>query len=175
MKKAISFDLETLDSRASGVILSIGAVVFDEAKLYEEVHIKLSIADQLRWGRTVGASTLLWWFEQNDEARKNATVGPIPLLKGLKDFAGFVKGAGAKAQLWANGQDFDLGILGNLYDTVGQDRPWAYNAGRDMRTLVEVTGGKKPDVKREGVAHDALSDAKHQALIIQALIGGLGK
>jgi len=172
VKKAISFDLETLDSRASAVVLSIGAVIFDEKDLFDEVHIKLSIDDQLRWGRTVGGSTLLWWFEQSGEARLAATSAPRPLLKALHTFAGFVRIAGPKAQLWANGQDFDVGILGSLYDTVGQQRPWAYNAGRDMRTLVEVTGGKKPDVPREGEKHDALSDAKHQARIIQHLLKG---
>src|SRR4051812_7363655 len=127
--KQISFDLETLDTKASAVILSIGAVIFDEDNLYESIKLNLSIEEQLRWGRTIGASTLLFWFGQSGEARLAATINPVPLMRGLALFQSFLPGY--KTPLWANGQDFDLGILGNLYDTISVKRPWDYNMGRD--------------------------------------------
>lgn len=167
--KWVSFDLETLGTKATSVILSIGAVAFDEENLYQETKINVSIDEQLRWGRTIDGSTLLFWFEQSDKARQAATLGPLPIMKSLNMFGGFVQGVPGKPALWANGQDFDLGILGSLYDTVGVVRPWAYNAGRDMRTLVDVYGAK-PDIKFTGEAHDALADAKHQARIIQFIL-----
>lgn len=168
--KHISFDLETLDVRATALVLSIGAVVFDETSLYEELKVNVNIDEQLRWGRTIGGSTLLFWFQQSEKARVAATMGPVPVAKALSTFQGLIQGVGPKVQLWANGQDFDLGILGNLYDTFAVKRPWVYNAGRDMRTLVEVFG--KPDIAFEGEQHDALADAKHQARIIQAILKG---
>lgn len=168
--KHISFDIETLDTRASAVVLSIGAVVFDEKALLNEVKINVSIEEQLRWGRTIGGKTLLFWFEQSGEARLAATIAPLPVAKALSTFAGFILGVGKNTPLWANGQDFDLGIVGSLYDTFGVERPWAYNAGRDMRTLVSLYGGK-PDIPFEGEKHDSLSDAKHQARIIQFILG----
>ena len=167
--KRISFDLETLGTKSSSVVLSLGAVVFDDTKLYDELHVNISIDDQLRWGRTIDGSTLLFWFQQNDDARNGATVAPVPLSKALSTFGGFIQGVGKTATLWANGQDFDLGIIGSLYDTVGVARPWSYNAGRDMRTLVDVYGGK-PDIPFEGTVHNALADAKHQARVIQFIL-----
>jgi hypothetical protein len=171
MKKAISFDLETLGTRATSVILALGAVVFDETQLYEKVHIKFSIQDQLNWGRTIDGATLLFWFEQSPEARLAATQAPAPFIKALEQFGGFVQAQAKNVELWANGQDFDLGMLGHAYDLVGRQRPWQYNAGRDMRTLIALTGGKKPNVAREdGELHNALGDAVFQARIIQTLI-----
>lgn len=168
--KWISFDLETLGVKASSVILSIGAVAFDETTLYQEMKVNLSIEDQLRWGRTIDGPSLLYWFQATEKARIEATKGPVRTTEALDKFAGFIKGVSPKAPVWANGQDFDLGILGNLFDTLGVDRPWAYNAGRDMRTLVAIAGGTKPDIPFEGEKHDALSDAKHQARIIQFIL-----
>jgi hypothetical protein len=166
--KWISFDLETLGVKATSVILSIGAVAFNETELFQEVKVNLNIDEQLRWGRTIDGSTLLFWFQQSDKARVAATMAPVQVAKALNVFGGLIQGVGPKTLLWANGQDFDLGILGNLYDTVGMARPWVYNAGRDMRTLIDITG--KPDIKFEGEQHDALADAKHQAKVIQAAL-----
>lgn len=167
--KWISFDLETLGLKASSVILSIGAVAFNETELLQEMKVNINIDDQLRWNRTIDGSTLLFWFQQSEKARIAATMGPVRITEALDRFSGFIQGVSPKAPVWANGQDFDMGILGNLYDTVGVGRPWAYNAGRDMRTLVDVYG-KKPEIPFEGEQHDALADAKHQARIIQLIL-----
>lgn len=170
--KRISFDLETLDTKASALVLSLGAVVFDEEQFYGDIKVNFSIDEQLRWGRTIGGSTLLFWFSQSEVARRNAVLDPVPLSRGLHSFATFLGlAAGERTELWANGQDFDLGILGNLYDTVMGKRPWAYNVGRDMRTIIALHG--KPEVAFEGEVHDALADAKHQAKIIQSILKGI--
>lgn len=142
--------------------------MFDEKELLDEMKVNIQMDEQLRWGRTIGGSTLLFWFQQSEKARIAATMAPVQVAKALALFQEFVQKIGSKTQLWANGQDFDLGILGNLYDTFQIKRPWEYNAGRDMRTLIDVFG--KPDIKFEGEQHDALADARHQAQIIQTLL-----
>lgn len=171
----ISFDIETLDTRSTAVVMSIGAVAFNDKELFQTMKVNISLDDQLRWGRTINGKTLLFWFDQLAAVRNAAITSPVPYIKALDTFAGFIKGVSPKVLLWANGQDFDLGIVGNLFDTVGVDRPWAYNAGRDMRTLVDLAGGKKPAIEFVGAAHDSLADAVHQAKIIQALIKEIKK
>src|SRR3546814_2365974 len=74
-------DLETLDTKNSAVVLSIGAVVWEtlvddagslDYSVVERFYRVLSIDEQLAAGRTVSESTLLWWMRQDPTARAEA-------------------------------------------------------------------------------------------------------
>lgn len=164
-------DLETLDTRPSTVILSIGAVVFDpedaptlQSRLYERCQWQ----SQLDAGRTVSESTLRWWLQQDDAARR-ALEGPAVLLtQALADLAALYTD-GRCERIWANGQSFDISILDHAYAAGGQTSPWEFYNVRCFRTLKSLPSARGVSKPENALAHNALFDAIAQAQHLQAL------
>lgn len=75
-------------------------------------------------------------------------------------------------RVWGNGSDFDNVILRNAYAAIGSTYPWRYNDNMCYRTIKNLA----PDVKmaRQGVHHNALDDARSQALHLIAICNHLG-
>ena len=69
---------------------------------------------------------------------------------------------------WCNGASFDFPILATAYRLVKKPLPWEFWKERDLRTLK----GLNPDlrVERDGVHHNALDDARHQARLVQHIL-----
>lgn len=163
----IMLDLETMGKAAGCPVLSIGAVAFTaEQGPGEFFYRHLSLAMQMEKGLACNAETLLWWVDQSPGARQSLVGGQMqaeaPELV-LRDFALWWTLQEGHA-IWGNGADFDLPILGHIYDVYGIKRPWAYNSGRCQRTIFSLIG-KKPGAfgSVNGLAHDALADATYQA------------
>ena len=74
--------------------------------------------------------------------------------------------------VWCNGMNFDLPILENAFQAVGARTPWSYYNGRDYRTLKGMFPKELVNRLRvkPTVAHDALDDARAQALALIALL-----
>jgi hypothetical protein len=133
-------DLETLDTRPTSVILSIGAVLFDarggqpSKRPYYRV---LKLQSQLNRGRTVSESTLLWWADQSEAARAEVfrPAGRSHPVEALQDLAAYLKPA---RRVWAQGPDYV--ILTDMARQLGIKMPWAYNSVRDVRTIREEAG-----------------------------------
>lgn len=163
----VMLDLETMGKRAGAVILSIGAVTFDEnGPTTNQFHGYLKIEPQMSLGAHIDPETVLWWMGQSDEARKGITVnqtrarGPYHVLD---DFAVWYREAGG-TEIWGNGSDFDLPLLGDMFTRFELPIPWNYNAGRCCRTIMaqcRVKMGAFGTVN--ALAHDALADAIYQA------------
>lgn len=68
MTRDIMLDLETLDTRPSAVIVSIGAVEFDTngPNPLREFYRVLQLPPQLSRGRTECPETLAWWSRQSE-------------------------------------------------------------------------------------------------------------
>lgn len=161
--KNVMLDLETLGLHPGSVILSIGAVEFDEDGLGETFYRKLRIVDQTARGARIDEGTLLWWKDQNPEAWKNATLDQQEPAGVLKEFRLWYKFRGATA-LWANGANFDPPLLGELYKIFEQKVAWHYRHPRDVRTVFDLVGKKLGEYGSENpLAHDALQDAIWQA------------
>ncbi len=163
----IMVDIETLDTTPNAVILSIGAVFFDEltGELGDEFYINVDPSSQ-RW-RVVNSDTVLWWDGQGKAAQDKLTEEPVVPLRNalvmLKEFMG------SKAKLWSNGPTFDEMILRSAFDQCNGTFPIGYYNSRCCRTnfaLAARLGIKKtaPTVK-----HDALSDAIAQAKTVMAV------
>lgn len=171
----VMLDLETMDTRHSGVVVSIGAVVFDKNKgLGEEFYAILDTNEQARAGRTISPDTMRWWLQQSAEARRVFAETPGDVVPTLLNFSGYVARNTDEPLMWGNGADFDCVMLGNLYDTFRLKRPWSYSNNRCYRTLKNLVhpGGNLPS--RAGTHHNALDDAKYQALCaIEMLKGNL--
>lgn len=166
----ISIDLETLSNKFNSPILSIGAAKFDRVtgKVGPTFYVEINPDDAIRHG-LVSASTLAWWVKQDAKARRvfEPSDKKVSLKWGLQMLGDFVRAQGAGAKPWGNGSSFDITILEHAYEVAGQglEPQWKFWDIRDMRTIIDVAesmGFVKARLT-EGVAHNALDDAVHQA------------
>lgn len=165
--KNVMVDLETLGQAPGCVILSIGAVRFDETGLGDGFYAVVNTADCVDNGLAVDGDTLHWWSKQSPEAREvitEAESGGLPLALALAEFNEFLAPSGmSSVKVWGNGSDFDNAILGACYRAVGEKHPWAFWNNRCYRTLKSLNPHIKTD--RTGTYHNALDDAITQALM----------
>lgn len=167
----IMVDLETLDTNATSVIISVGAVVFDTEKILRRGYWVLDIDEQVKAGRTVSGSTISWWSQQSDKARKVFVPTSLPwsIANFGTEFKGFFQGE--KLAFWGNGSDFDTAIMIDFWNRHGLEKipGWKYSNNMCFRTFNKMTGCKGM-VQRAGVHHHALDDAEFQADCVLAAI-----
>jgi exodeoxyribonuclease VIII len=161
-------DLETLGNNSQSPILSIGAVAFDPmgnqpVEKLPSFYCNVQLQSCFDAGLKPDASTVLWWFQQSEEARLAVTEPPVEsLVNALCSFSAFFF---ERKFLWSHAT-FDVPILANAYRAIGVDLPWHYRAARDIRTLQELAeklGYRRVD-RPAGteVEHNALADARNQ-------------
>lgn len=165
----IMIDIETLGVRSSSVILSIGAVPFDNDAVGAGFYRRVDIQSCLDVGLTVDASTIEWWMGQSDEARASFDEKGVPLRTALAQLSELFDD---DELVWANGVNFDLPILENAYHACGLTPPWKFCNTRDYRTVKnmfpkELLGSLRIEPV---VAHNALGDALAQTLTLQAIL-----
>lgn len=165
--KDVMIDLETLGIKPGCSILSIGAVAFDPevGKLGEEFYLVVNRESCRSAGLEEGQSTIDWWENQSLEAREvlsHAEEGGLTLGEAISKLTEYLTQFGlGRVRVWGNGSDFDNAILAVCYDKLGEDVPWKFWNNRCYRTLKAINKG--PRLKREGIYHNALDDAKSQA------------
>ncbi len=172
--KNIMVDLETLGNNSRSVILSIGAVEFDETGLGSTFYMAVDPESCVRAGLTMDVSTVMWWMKQSEEARAAFNRSKENLAYALNAFSTFVTNcAGSDAKVWGNGATFDNVILDSAYRAVGSTKPWQFWNDRCYRTLKNLYP-HIPYVK-PNVAHNALEDAiaqaKHASQILREMKG----
>lgn len=158
----LMLDIETLGNESFSSITSIGAVEFDieTRKTGKEFYVNVDLQSCLDLGLTVKASTIMWWLQQNEQARKEITKGnSVPIIDALKAFEEFCN---KDYQIWGNSARFDCGILQNAYNKVGIPIPWDFRKERCVRTLVSFAPEVKDNFIFNGVIHHALHDCKSQ-------------
>lgn len=165
------FDLETLDTGPSAVILTLGAVKFDPKSSFisnETLSIRFSIEDQSLLGRTISDSTLEWWANQPKEIQDIAFSddGRISVVDAVEQFHKFVWGSD---RIWSQGS-FDINIIEDLYRSIQRPFSWNYWQARDSRTLFDFIDGELDRSQH----HDALQDAIAQARGVQKALRKIG-
>lgn len=173
----LMLDLETMGNGTYAPIISIGAVFFDPStgNTGAEFSVNVSLESSMRYRARPDASTILWWMEQGDDARRSLKDNPQELSSALAALSDFViANTNQKfVQVWGNGASFDCVILRSSYSLTGQVAPWQWWNDRDVRTIVEL--GKalgfdpKKDMPFDGTRHNALADAIHQAKYVSAI------
>lgn len=175
----IMVDTETLGTSPNSVILSIGAVKFDPdtRQFTDEFYTVISTKSCLEIGMTIDPDTVDWWNHQSDEARivlEQAKAEPpicMTIYDALQAFSGF---AHWNSCIWGNGSDFDNAMIQEAYRKLNIRQPWAFWNNRCYRTMKNMIKLEAP--KRQGTYHNALDDAKTQALhlcdILAAMRGG---
>lgn len=173
----LMIDLETMGNGPYAPIISIGAVFFEpnSGEIGSDFQVNVSLESSMRFRARPDASTILWWMEQGEDARRALTTDTQELSTALSWLSDFIsKHAKPRfVQVWGNGASFDCVILRNSYALTGKEAPWQWWNDRDVRTVVEM--GKvigidpKRDMPFEGIRHSALDDAIHQAKYVSAI------
>ena len=149
----VMIDIETLGTRPSSSILSIGAVLFQGHEIGKEFYSRVALPNM----PVVEARTLIWWSKQPG-FQKLLEGEAVSLRVALQALANFI---GEDARVWANGIAFDIPILENAYARVNLPVPWSYWNVRDYRTLAKLKG-VPTEIEFEGEKHNALDDARYQ-------------
>ena len=120
MVRNIEIDIETLGTDPNSVILSIGAVQFDEVGLTNPFHVHICPESCEAAGLTMDARTVLWWLEQSKEAQESiVSKDQISLKDALTKLSLAFNWQDAK--VWSNGIDFDLTILENAFKKLNKE------------------------------------------------------
>ncbi|HHZ3997428.1 TPA: 3'-5' exoribonuclease domain-containing protein, partial [Escherichia coli] len=174
----LSVDLETMGANTNAPIVVIGAVFFDPetGEIGPVFYIVISLTDAMNTGAVPDGGTIEWWLKQSSEARAAILTDQVKMKDALLRFREFVNEHSDEkfVQVWGNGATFDNAILRTSYERLDIPCPWHYSNDRDVRTIVEM--GKITDfnarsvIPFEGVRHNALDDALHQAKYVTATI-----
>lgn len=163
----VMIDLETMGQGPDAAIVAIGAVEFsrEARELGAEFYVNVDLASAQRAGGVIDADTVIWWLKQSEEARAALVRGSIyDLANALASFSIFLQRRCdlGNVRIWGNGSDFDNVILANSYRRLSLPTPWKFWNNRCYRTWKN----EHPDVRleRAGTHHNALDDARSQAL-----------
>lgn len=167
----VMIDLETLGTVAGCSILSIGAVFFDDKYIGKEFYTSIYRASNQEYGLYEDARTLEWWEKQSIDAKKVFSEEKLSLPDALTELSKFVLLFGDSVQVWGNGSDFDNAMLQCAYKAIKQETPWKFWNNRCYRTLKNLR--PEIDIQRIGTHHNALDDAKTQAIHAIAILNSI--
>jgi hypothetical protein len=171
-------DVETFGTGERAIVASIGAVSFTEDDVDEKgsFYMAPSWQQQITSKGTVTEGTLRFWLRQPDAQRevllRTGMTGVSATLKALTDWfsASFGKD---KFLVWAKGPQFDLALVGSLYDRWFAEKPWEYWQERCVRTALMHRATETVGPPKGNMEHHALDDAVHQAMQVQAFLRAL--
>lgn len=184
MHAHIMLDLETMGNGSFSAITAVGAATLftgtptphDIYKFSEDVSLQSSVDSGLQ----MDASTVIWWLQQSEDARKpfKNNEGADHLAVVLKKFSSYVDHVKSivgdkNISVWGNGVSFDNVILSNAYKTLGTKTPWEFWQDRCYRTLKNVYPHIK--LKRVGTLHIAVDDATSQVMHLQKILNKIGE
>lgn len=155
-------DLETMGTEPGCSIVSIGAIQFDLEtgaignKFYSSVSLK-SCTDV---GLTLSPQAIMWWMEQNENARLKLKEDQTDLATALQLFSNFLA-TNNLTIVWGNSASFDCSILAACYRKLNLDVPWMYFHEKCYRTIIKLfpSNQKKKDSSK---AHDPIYDCEYQ-------------
>lgn len=149
--KHVMIDTETLGRTPGSVVRSVAAVEFDPrtGETGRQKVWKIDLADSIRYGFKVEASTLKWWMMQSDEARREFVEGAeTPLEDFFEEFMEFLADTDEEKDftLWCIQLDFDVAMLRSMYswynlNVYGCDEevlPWNFRKVRDVRPYIDA-------------------------------------
>ncbi len=175
----LMIDLETMGNKPTAPIVTIGAVFFDPQTgcLGAEFYMAVNLASAMEQGATPDGDTILWWLKQSEAARAaictDDTKHIAEVLSELSSFISRNADNPSYLKVWGNGANFDNVILRSAYDRADKTCPWQFWNDSDVRTMVSLGKELGFDPKRnmpfDGVAHNALADARHQAKYVSAI------
>lgn len=195
----VMVDGETLSLGGSCAFTQLAAIEFWPDQPDRECRLwstYIDLADSMRLGRQLDASTILWWMDDlqgaGPEARQALVNGlrdhsgkspPVDWRTALEQLAHFIsgpvgRGLGSKpeplAGVWSHGAGFDMSRLETAYRDLRMKAPFSHRDVLDTRTVFRLAGKRMEDLIRHEEAglllHDAAGDVAAQTYAIhQAL------
>lgn len=180
------FDVETLDTESTTIILSAALCYFDPTKRpsFEDlvegsVFVKFDVSYQKQMGRTASKDTMDWWAKQTYTAKEKSFIPSdedVSPQLGLEILHRYVEkhDPEQESQFWARGS-LDQMSIDSLARQIGVDVIAPYWAWRDVRTAVDCFCGTTngyADVDFEGflrdnvVKHDPVHDCALDAMML---------
>jgi len=161
----VMLDLETMGTGSNSTIIAIGAVFFSDSATLGSFYANVSKESCEDEGMVSDAATVKWWSEQSEEAKAALKGNQLDIIDALNEFKNWLNRSDTpidNIEIWGNGSMFDNTILSNAYLSCGMEIPWKFYNDRCYRTVKNVY----PEIKlnRVGVHHNAVDDAKSQAL-----------
>lgn len=165
----VMLDLETWGVKPGAALRSIGAVCFDPrtGTLGDTFYVNIQDESCLRAGLTQDPATVAWWAGQSLAAREALEVDPQPIGTALTLFGQWwtsVEGV----YVWGHGASFDPVLLEAAYAAALTEPPWRFWNIRCCRTVLALAPLDTPEPAGY-VKHNALDDAKAQALRVSAV------
>lgn len=169
MATHVMLDLETMGNNPDAAICEIGACSWD-SKTHEvqQFQCLVSLETSVAAGGKLDVSTVLWWMQQEPEARVRLTnpqacrLPVFDLASALALFAKWIKQFPAhELEVWGNGVAADNVWLRQAYVRTHQAPPWSFRQDRCYRTLKNLLPHILPSPTRRG-EHQALADALYQ-------------
>jgi len=160
----VMLDLETMGNKSNTALVSIGAVEFnlETGETGREFYKVIDLQSCLDLGLKVNGSTIYWWLQQSEAARKRICEKNEHLSTVLGAFNVWMQDCVDKVKIWGNGARFDIGILEDAYVACQLKTPWYFRSEMDVRTLVAFAPYIKANYPMLGVEHDPIDDCKHQ-------------
>lgn len=189
----LNLDLETLDTRPTSVILSLGCSLFafeESDKTFDHYietgfYVKLNATEQIRSGRTTSKDTINWWKTQGEEAKsvlfpqktdKTLQEGLMLLVDYLNNSRYNFK----KSYCWCRGSSFDWPIVDNAFEQHSIKLPYNGWKIRDTKTAIDIMAGTdngaynlKNGTPREFIKHNSLHDCVLDILRLKELYDNL--
>lgn len=180
VKIDVVVDLETLDRCRKAVVTSVGCVAINRKTGNEIAHFhdQICIEQSKKKGFVTEQETIDWWEKQSADARLEltGTKQPREVILYLIDWFHRLAERG-EVFVWGNGLKFDLGKLEYHFEVLEYDKPWGDFNDRDIRTAVDLGRmlgiDPKKDLVFEGVKHNALDDARHEAKYLYSIFNSI--
>ena len=144
------FDIETLGSESTSVLLSIGAIHVPEGVkvtsvdqlLADTFFVKFDTIEQIRRKRVIQKSTVDWWAKQSLLARETSFIKSdrdVEVVEALTRYADWVKSHPTykKEMIWVRGS-LDQMAYDSLCECFDVKPVFNYNEYRDIRTAVDI-------------------------------------
>ena len=174
----IMIDIETLDTKDSAIVLSIGGCVFNGESLLsietlkrKSIYLELNPYEQETKGRTISVSTLFWWVQQKPPGLNKFIKESYDSIKySLNTLNQFITENDVKS-IWSKSPSFDMIILTSLFNNFELKLPIDFRNWYDVRTINLVRKILNiPYPSFNGEVHNALDDAANQALVINEVV-----
>jgi hypothetical protein len=164
-------DLETLGTSSQPALLQMALVMFDpnENELNASFNMHIDPQSCINVGANVQWDTIKWWLGQSEEARGRVikATDRTPIGGVMLQAYEFLK-TNKVNRIWSHGATFDIPIVSAYARRLQMQDPWKFWSARDTRTLFDLYGSDPSKTAVvEGPSHDALVDAKKQAIGVQ--------
>lgn len=157
----LMLDFKTLDVGECPVILSMGAVVFNDQDVLFGLDTKIDQQSCIDIGCTISADTVAWWEKQSDEAKAAAFGGTTNIRAAMEELIEFYT-ENECSEIWSQGALADIRWVNNILAKLGLAKPWEFYQEMCSRTLLKYSPNHASS-PRTGTHHNALDDAIFQA------------